>query len=360
MLAVNNEPASLLECFTGIPRLTRLIVAFFFLLHIVYWIVPKSAVSLFAVRPGTTFSSGSYMIAILTAGFFDTSTVALIFDSILFLLLGKYFEPVWGSREFIKAIVLVNWTISIAVLMLSILAYAFTLNDAILFQHYWCGIAANVTFLLVGLKQLIPEEQFTVMNKITCKVKYIPFAVACVELVFLVLGVMQPSAPFALLGLYFGWFYLRFLQRKPGSGGSTVVGDLNDAFSFASFFPEVLQPLVSTLVNPIYRLLLRVQFFSLLGVSVARTVDGTSYGFSIAGSSQSLSDSLEAEQRRARAALLLEQRIAQTSPVAKSAPQLHKPSQQSSLGASSTEAGADKRAGGASPAASPARSDDRS
>ena len=52
------------------------------------------------------------------------------------------------------------------------------------------------------------------------------------------------------------------------------------------------------IVNPIYNLLVRLQFFSLLGVSVGRTVDGTSYGFSIVGATASLTDSLEAEQRR--------------------------------------------------------------
>eukprot|EP01094_Clydonella_sp_ATCC50884_P030059 TRINITY_DN9652_c0_g1_i1.p1 TRINITY_DN9652_c0_g1~~TRINITY_DN9652_c0_g1_i1.p1 ORF type:complete len:360 (-),score=32.65 TRINITY_DN9652_c0_g1_i1:16-1095(-) len=323
MLSINNEPASLLECFVGIPRLTKVMAAFFLVLHIVYWCIPKSAISLFAVRPGTTFSSGSFMLAIFTAGFFETSLIALLVESILFLLLGKYFEPIWGSKEFFKSILVVNWSISIAVLVISMVIYGLTLDDSILFRHYWCGIAANISLLLVGLKQLIPEEEFTIMNTASCKVKHIPFILGCFQVLLATfLEGVYPAAPFWILGLYFGWFYLRFLQRKPGSGGSTVVGDLNDAFSFASFFPEVMQPLISTLVNPIYRLFVRLQFFSLLGVSVARTVDGTSYGFSIAGSSASLTDSLEAEQRRARAALVLEQRIAQTTPVAKSAPQL--------------------------------------
>lgn len=50
-------------------------------------------------------------------------------------------------------------------------------------------------------------------------------------------------------GLIVSWTYLRFYQRH--SNGSR--GDSADNFTFASFFPAVLQPIISILVNPIYK-----------------------------------------------------------------------------------------------------------
>jgi hypothetical protein len=46
-----------------------------------------------------------------------------------------------------------------------------------------------------------------------------------------------PTYPFTPFGLLVGWIYLRFYQPK--SDG--IVGDASDGFSFASFFPEVVQ-----------------------------------------------------------------------------------------------------------------------
>ena len=69
----------------------------------------------------------------------------------------------------------------------------------------------------------------------------LPFILMCMYLSAILIGITSPSMPFSILGLLLGWFYLPFVQRKPGSGGTTVVGDLDDAFTFASFFPQVAQ-----------------------------------------------------------------------------------------------------------------------
>ena len=54
--------------------------------------------------------------------------------------------------------------------------------------------------------------------------------------------------PYALWGLVVAWIYLRFYQPRDGR-----VGDMSEAFAFASFFPDVLQPMVSRASTPVYR-----------------------------------------------------------------------------------------------------------
>ena len=59
-------------------------------------------------------------------------SVQLVLHVCLFLPLGNYFEPVWGSREFAKAVLFVNVSCSISILLLSLVGYIFTLRDEIL------------------------------------------------------------------------------------------------------------------------------------------------------------------------------------------------------------------------------------
>jgi hypothetical protein len=51
-----------------------------------------------------------------------------------------------------------------------------------------------------------------------------------------VLGVPPRHIVFGVLGLFFGWIYLRFFQKR----GDTY-GDFSEGFAFVSFFPEMLQ-----------------------------------------------------------------------------------------------------------------------
>lgn len=42
--------------------------------------------------------------------------------------------------------------------------------------------------------------------------------------------------PFVIYGVYFGWFYLRFLQKTGDSDG-----DRSEDFAFVTFFPSAMQ-----------------------------------------------------------------------------------------------------------------------
>ena len=55
-------------------------------------------------------------------------------------------------------------------------------------------------------------------------------------------------------GLISSWVYLRFYQRH-----SRGRGDMADHFAFATFFPEILQPVVGLLANLVHGLLVKVK-----------------------------------------------------------------------------------------------------
>ncbi|NXG60682.1 TM115 protein, partial [Hemiprocne comata] len=50
------------------------------------------------------------------------------------------------------------------------------------------------------------------------------------------------------------WIYLRFYQRH-----SRGRGDMSDHFAFATFFPEILQPVVGLVANLVHSILVKVK-----------------------------------------------------------------------------------------------------
>ncbi|NXN17360.1 TM115 protein, partial [Indicator maculatus] len=50
------------------------------------------------------------------------------------------------------------------------------------------------------------------------------------------------------------WVYLRFYQRH-----SRGRGDMSDHFAFATFFPEILQPVVGLVANVVHSILVKVK-----------------------------------------------------------------------------------------------------
>lgn len=65
----------------------------------------------------------------------------------------------------------------------------------------------------------------------------------------------------AWLGFLIGWTYLRFFKTQTdlsgaGSGGIGIRGDASETFSFASFWPDVVQPPIAMVADSVYKTLL--------------------------------------------------------------------------------------------------------
>ena len=83
--------------------------------------------------------------------------VQLVIQSGLFVLLGRYLEPIWGTKGFFKFIVVVNMLTSISSYVGLVLLYMVTGSEYLLYHYYWCGFSGTTSALLVGVKQLAPE-----------------------------------------------------------------------------------------------------------------------------------------------------------------------------------------------------------
>lgn len=92
------------------------------------------------------------------------------------------------------------------------------------------------------------------------------------------------------------WIYLRYFQRRLETG---LKGDPSEEFSFSSFFPEFLRPVLDPIASIFHRLL------------CGRSERADARGQTLDTTPLPGSDSIEANRRRERGQRALEQRLAE-------------------------------------------------
>lgn len=81
----------------------------------------------------------------------------------------------------------------------------------------------------------------------------VPLTVLILAIIGWAIGLLDGTYPAMFAsGAIVSWIYLRFYQHHPNGRG-----DSSESFTFVSFFPNVTQPFISLLVNPIYNCCLR-------------------------------------------------------------------------------------------------------
>lgn len=167
------------------------------------------------------------------------------------LLLTRIVEPVYGTREYIRFLLIsLAGSGALTVLYVTTLYYIMVVvgksDDAGDMLYYpICGFSGGIAALLVAVKQIIPDNDVTLLNFIHFRAKHLAaiYLVLSTAAAFL-LGVSLKIVPFAVYGTFVAWFYLRFFQYRPETG---IRGDPADSFKFASFFPESVQAPVDAL-----------------------------------------------------------------------------------------------------------------
>ena len=177
---------------------------------------------------------------------------------------------------------------------------------------------------LVAFKQLVPEHTVTVFKGlIKMRVKHFPALFLLLNTVSGIAFGTDTAATLAWLGLLCSWIYLRFYRRQPDlSGTSTegIKGDASETFSFACFFPDVVQPPIALVTDAIYKVLVAVRIctpFSAEDIAsgneqaLARGETGlpTILSHERTGEIQSTAKREEAERRRTLALKALDQRL---------------------------------------------------
>lgn len=275
--------------FTGFTRLCKGLAVVLITGHIVVQILPP-AITYLALIPAKTIP---FAWNLITAGYIEQSIFGVVVSTICLLIMGKLLEPVWGSKEFLKFIFIVNFLTSVCVFITTIALYYITRQENYLYMPI-SGFQGVLSGFLVGIKQIIPDQELSVLR---LKAKWFP---SLVLLLAVAISFFTPEStaylPTIIFGTYLSWIYLRYLQRKPET---KLRGDPSDDFAFSTFFPEFLRPVIDPIASIFHRML--------CGRSETST---EAHGYTLGGAPLPGSDPIEASRRRERGARALEERLA--------------------------------------------------
>ncbi|XP_078171580.1 rhomboid protein-like protein [Carex rostrata] len=250
-----------------------------------------SAVAYLALIPSRTIP---FAWNLFTAGYIEQTIPGVIISIIGLLVSGKLLEPLWGSKEFLKFIIVVNLLTSVCIFATAIFLYYFTTQENYLYTPL-SGFHGVLSGFLVGVKQILPDQE---LNFLKIKAKWIPSLVASVSVaVSFFMTEAMSYLPAILFGMYASWTYLRYFQKRPETG---LKGDPSDEFSFSSFFPEFLRPVLDPIAS----------IFDKIFCGRFRNGTVESRDQALDGSPLPGSDLIEAARRRERGARALEQRLA--------------------------------------------------
>lgn len=249
-----------------------------------------SAIAYLALIPARTIP---FAWNLITAGYIEQSVHGVIASIVGLLFIGKLLEPVWGSREFLKFIFVVNFLTSVCVFITAIALYYITTQENYLYMPL-SGFHGILSGFLVGIKQIIPDQELPVLK---IKAKWLPSLALLLSIAVSFFTLESATyLPILIFGTYISWIYLRYWQRKPET---KLKGDPSDEFAFSTFFPELLRPVIDPIATIFHRML------------CGRTeASNEAEGYTLGGTTLPGSDPIEASRRRERGARALEERLA--------------------------------------------------
>ncbi|KAH6847895.1 eukaryotic integral membrane protein-domain-containing protein [Chaetomium sp. MPI-CAGE-AT-0009] len=226
---------------------------------------------------------------------------------------GRYLERAWSSREFAKFLLVTAVVPNALCFGTSILLFALTRNERWTLMTIAGTISLQISFL-VAFSQLVPAHTVTLFRGLL-SLRVPRFPLLYIGLVTaLCLTPMLTAASFllAVYGFFVSWTYLRFYKVAfpdlDTSQPSSLRGDASDTFAIAEFFPSPVRPLVATISEQVFNVLVAMRLcvpFSQADISAAR--GDHHHTFTNRGAPGSAR--AEAERRRALALRALDQRL---------------------------------------------------
>ncbi|XP_050386194.1 rhomboid-like protein 19 [Argentina anserina] len=275
--------------FSGFTRLCKGLAVVLIGGHIVVQFLPVT-VTYLALIPARTIP---FVWNLVTSGYIEQSVFGVVVSTLGLLFIGKLLEPVWGSREFLKFIFVVNFLTSICIFITAIALYYITRKETYLYMPL-SGFHGVLSGFLVGIKQMIPDQELPLIKM---KAKWLPSLSLLVSIAISFWTAESATyLPILIFGTYMSWIYLRYWQRKPET---KLKGDPSEDFAFSSFFPEFLRSVIDPVASIFHRML--------CGRSDA---SNESQGYTVGGTTLPGSDPIEASRRRERGARALEERLA--------------------------------------------------
>lgn len=276
-----------------ITRLSKVIAALLFALWAVSYFVPET-VSYLALVPGRTLPC---VWNLVTAGFVTTNPIKMAFEVLAVLFFTRLVEPVYGSKEYLKFLLVVDLSTNICVLAGVYVYFAAAQDERkgdILYKPF-CGFHGLLAGLIVAVKQVMPEHEAKLFGVVKFTFKFLPLLYVLGSVGLCVALKQYSYVAFIVLGTYNSWLYLRFFQQQPDSQHK---GDSSDDFRFSGFFPSILAVLldpIGVLCSTVFRL--------------RHQPAETKAPFAGAAQYSLGSDNADANRRRERGAKALEERL---------------------------------------------------
>ncbi|KAJ1297055.1 hypothetical protein BS78_01G349200 [Paspalum vaginatum] len=276
---------------TGFTRLCKGLAVVLFLAHVLLQLFPSAATYLTLI-PARTIP---FAWNLVTAGYIEQTIPGVIVSILGLLLFGKVLEPLWGAKELLKFIFIVNLSTSACVFVTTIVLYYITQEESYLYTPL-SGFYGVLSGLLVGIKQNLPDQELDFFV-VKIRAKWIPSIVAFISVAvsFFMMESMS-YLPTILFGIYMSWIYLRYFQRRLEVG---LKGDPSDEFSFSSFFPGFFRPVLDPIASIVHKLF------------CGRSTRSEGTGQTLDGSQFPGSGSIESNRRRERGQRALEKRLAE-------------------------------------------------
>jgi hypothetical protein len=231
-------------------------------------------VKILTVSPGSLLIPYNWLwtgLSVFTYYFVELYFYQVVMDIAVLFLSTTLIDPLWGRLELYRFFIVINVCVGILSTAHYILMYASKGDDATVDRSVYLygvriyGMTGYLAAVCVTIKQLLPDSVVFASSLGKFKNNHVPLS----GLVFCwILYLFNLTSGVSVITFFYGlviaWIYLRFIQKHPrsSSNGNISKGDLSHAFSFSTFFPNVMQPLVSLISNVIYNFAVRVKIIS--------------------------------------------------------------------------------------------------
>jgi len=210
----------------------------------------ETALLSLSLTPGYFWPPHFWLWTAFTYSFLEIHCWIVFIDIVTIFLVGKLLEPLWGNIEMVTFFIIVNTGVAVFSSVFYYFLYMVTFNTDHLFQTHIHGLAGYLGGVAVAVKQAMPDYVIyrTPMGKITNS--NVPLGCFIFTFIMWMIGLVECECIMFASGIIISWIYLRFYQLH--ANGSR--GDSSDSFSFASFFPNVLQPPINACFGILVRL----------------------------------------------------------------------------------------------------------
>lgn len=266
-----------------------------------------------AVIPGRLMPPNFWIWTLLTHSFIEIHIWHTIIDVIVVFLYSKMIEPLWGTKELLRFYFIVTIPNALFATSIYFVLYGLTFNEDYLFERPIYGLAAFIGAYTVVIKQIMPDTILATTPFFKLKQDQVPLLMILVSIGFW-FGHLVPIHFVIMLsfGILISWTYLRFFQ--PHANGTK--GDTSSTFSFASFFPSPIAPIISVFANTIFEIFVKLNICKPF-VKKYNVASPSSITITIPGP-----EAADADRRKQKALKALDARLKMKDPASESWPEL--------------------------------------